>query len=154
MTLNRFDLSPIEVLSQNWALVVDRFIIHVNQHHLLPVHQSVYRPDHSTETAIATVHKGIARAVDNGDVSALILLDLSSAFDTVDHVVLLEVLEERFGVKNVELEWARSYLSDRTRCFCVASQTSTPVQLTCSVPQGSVIDPVIGRRCVHGRRGY
>ena len=56
------------------------------------------------EMAIAIAHNDIVRAIDNGDVLVLILLDLSSAFDMVDYVVPLDVLEEHFDVKNIELE--------------------------------------------------
>ena len=93
------------------------------------------------KTAIAIVHNDIVGAIDNGDVSVLLLLDLISAFDTVDHAVLFETFEERFSVKNIELEWFRSYLSDRMQFIRVASQTSATVQLTFSAPQGSVIGP-------------
>ena len=69
------------------------------------------------------------------------LLELSAAFDTVDHGVLLDVLRHRFGVADVALNWFSSYLSDRTQSFSVVSGTLSPVNLTCSVPQGSVIGP-------------
>ena len=83
---------------------------------------------------MAIVHNDIVRAIDNGDVSVLIPLDRSSAFDTIDHASQLDVLEERFGVKNIELEWIPSY-------FRAASQTSAPVRLTCSFPQVLMIVP-------------
>ena len=72
--------------------------------------------------------------------SALVLLYLSAAFDTVDHAILLEVLTERFGVENLERDWFRSYHTRRTQIFTTPSGSSTPVVLTFSVPQGSVID--------------
>ena len=130
-----FNLSFVLKLMER--LVVNRFNLYVNQQYLLPVYQSAYRPNHSMEMAIVIIHNDIVQAMNNGDVSVLILLDLSSAIDIVDHAVLLAVLEERFCIKNIELEWFRPYLS----VFCVASQTSASVQLTCSMPQGSVIDP-------------
>ena len=60
------------------------------------------------------MHNDIVREIDAGDVSALVLLDLSAAFDTVDHGVLLDVLNLRFGIENRVLAWFRSYLSNRT----------------------------------------
>ena len=69
----------------------------------------------------------------------MVLLDLSAAFDTVDHDVLLDVLQKRFGVECCALDWFRSYLSNRTQSFCVTSGLSAPVSLPCSVPQGSRI---------------
>ena len=100
-----------------------------------------YRQHHSTETAVTIVHNDIVRATDAGLVSVLVLLDLSAAFDTVDHSVLLDVLTERFGVEKRELEWFRSYHTGRTQTFKTPSGSSGPVTLTCSVPQGSVIGP-------------
>jgi len=60
----------------------------MNRHHLLPVFQSAYRPNHSTETALARIMNDMILVVDDGRVGALTLLDLSAAFDTVDHSVL------------------------------------------------------------------
>ena len=105
------------------------------------MHQSAYRQHHSTETTITIVHNDIVRAIDAGEVSLLVLLDLSAAFDTVDHGILLEVLQDRFGVQDRALNWFKSYLSNCTQSFCVESKMSDPVSLTCSVSQGSVISP-------------
>ena len=73
-------------------LVANRFTSHVNLHTLLPAQQSTYRPFHSTETAVLSVHNDLVYAVDDCRVSQLVLLDLSAAFDTVDHQVLLCML--------------------------------------------------------------
>ena len=88
---------------------------HVDSYNLLPERQSAYRRFHSTETAIAVVHNDLVRAADADHVTALVglLLDLSSAFDTVDHHILLSVLQQRFGVDGLVMDWFRSYLSDR-----------------------------------------
>ena len=70
-----------------------RFSEHAELHQLLPKRQSVYRVHHSTETAITAVHNNLVRNIDqSGQVSVLVLLDLSSAFDTVDHNILLDAL--------------------------------------------------------------
>ena len=76
-----------------------------------------------------------------GFVSALVLLDLSAAFDTVYHAILLEVLTERCGVQNLEFDWFRSYHIGRTQTLTTPGGSSAPVALTCSVPHGSVIEP-------------
>lgn len=108
---------------------------------MLPSRQSAYRANCSTETALLAVHNDIIRAIDSGKVSALVLLDLSSAFDTVDHSVLLKTLEERFGIKGTTLDWFQSYLSGRKQAFKVANQQSATYDVDCSVPQGSVLGP-------------
>ena len=76
-----------------------RLSAHFESHCLLPSRQSAYRAHRSTETAIIAVHDEIVRAIDAGDVCALVLLDLSAAFDTVDHDSLLRVLQVRSYVQ-------------------------------------------------------
>jgi len=85
--------------------VAVRFVIHCDQNGLLPVRQSAYRRHHSTETAVLIVYNDIVRAVDKGQVVPLVLLDLSSAFDTVDHDCLLSVLQCRFSVDGDAMTW-------------------------------------------------
>ena len=77
-----------------------RLSVHIESQQLLPSRQSAYRAHHSTETAITSVHDKTVRTIDAGDMCAVVLLDLSAAFDTVDHSTLLSVLSRRFGVAN------------------------------------------------------
>ena len=77
---------------------------------LLPVHQSAYRKCHSTETALLKVVTDLTEAIDVGDHALLGLLDLSAAFDTVDHDVLAERLSKTYGIHSTTLDWLRSYL--------------------------------------------
>jgi len=79
--------------------------------------QSAYRLFHSAETAVLKVLADILRALDNGDVAVLTLLDLSAAFDTVDHVLLLRRLETSYGIGGYALRWFMSYLSGCTQYF-------------------------------------
>jgi len=88
------------------------------------------------------VHDEIVRCVDSGDVCALVLLDLSAAFDTVDHQTLVRVLSYRFGVKDAAFYWCKSYLLERMLRVCVNAQQSEPQSVDCSVPQGSVLSPM------------
>jgi hypothetical protein len=123
-------------------VVASRFSGHAELNKLLPVRQSAYRRHHSTETAVVSVLNDIIRAIDNGEVAALVLLDLSAAFDTVDHAILLDVLQHRFAVDAVPLLWLTSYLTDRTQIYTVDGIQSAPIHLNCSVPQGSVLGPL------------
>ena len=80
-------------------------------HNLLPTFQSGFRLGHSTETAILCVLSDILAAVDRGDFAVLVLLDLSTAFNTVDHDILLERLQRTFGFNGNVLRWVASYLT-------------------------------------------
>jgi len=113
----------------------------MDKYSLLPKTQSAYRDHHSTETALVRVHNDIVTAIDHGDVCALVLLDLSAAFDTVDHSILLDVLQNRFGVVDNAQKWIDSYLSDRTQQVCVETDLSTISPMPYGVPQGSVLGP-------------
>ena len=134
------NLSFISKLVERVA--ANRFIRHAEGNALFPVDQSSYRQNHSTETAVLCVHNSIVCAVDQKRMVALVLLDLSAAFDTVDHATLLTVLQRRFGVCDTALAWLQSYLSDRTQKFLVDGVMSLPINVNCSVPQGSVFGPV------------
>jgi len=122
-------------------LVNRRLTIHAENQFLFSPTQSAYRTNHSTETALVRIHNDIVTAIDQRDVCALVLLDLSAAFDTVDHTILVEVLRTRFGIDGDALSWINSYLSDRTQVVSVGSAVSTVRDLRCGVPQGSVLGP-------------
>jgi hypothetical protein len=114
----------------------------VEDNKLFPDNQSAYRRFHSTETAVVLVFNDLVRAIDNGKVSALVLLDMSAAFDTVDHDVLLTVLNRRFALDDTALSWFRSYLTNRTQTFSYSGTQSDTFPLECSVPQGTILGPV------------
>ena len=110
---------------------------------LLPARQSGFRPGHSTETAVLHVLSDILLAIDRGDLAALILLDLTAAFDTVDHDILLQRLQMSFGINDVALQWFQSYLLGRSQYVRRGNARSTIVTLMCGVPQGSVLGPIL-----------
>ena len=74
-------------------------------HSMMPIHQSAYRRNHSTETALLKVFRDLQMAKDRGQVSALCLLDLTAAFDTVDHELLLRRLQRTLGICGSALAW-------------------------------------------------
>jgi len=85
----------------------------LDSNNTMPKEQSGYRRYHSTETAATKVYNDLLLAADDGDVTALCLLDLTAAFDTVDHDLLICRLERQFGLRGVVLQWFRSYLTGR-----------------------------------------
>ena len=91
--------------------------------------------------AVVIVHNDIVHATDSGLVLTLVLLDLSAAFDTVGHCILLDMLSSQFGVTDRAYEWFSSYLTSRTQVISTNTSTSEAVALTCGVPQGSVVGP-------------
>jgi hypothetical protein len=124
-------------------LVAKQLTSFLEQHHLLPPYQSGFRRGFSTETATAKVPSDLLDAVDRGDTALLALLDLSAAFDTVDHDVLLERLSRSFGVSGDALEWFRSYLSGRSQYVRCGGDISDVADVICGVPQGSVLGPIL-----------
>ena len=106
------------------------------------VYQSAYRQFHSTETALTCVMNDILLALDQRKSVFLVLLDLSAAFDTIDHQLLLGRLAGRIGLSGVPLRWVSSYLTDRTQFLSVSNERSECHQLTNGVPQGSVLGPI------------
>ena len=84
------------------------------EHKLFPEFQSAYRRVHSTETAVLKVFSDIIDAIEKGQLALLSLLDLSAAFDTVDHFIMRERLERSYGVGGSSLRWFESYLTGRS----------------------------------------
>ena len=104
--------------------------------------QSAYRSGHSTETALLRVHSDIVSAIDKGRGVFLILLDLSAAFDTVDHMILLSFLKDYIGLDGPALKLFETYLTKRTQCISIKGVLSELSELAYGVPQGSVLGPI------------
>ena len=109
----------------------------------IPKFKSGFRKHHSTETALLKVQNDILMSVDNKEVTLLVLLDLSAAFDTIEHPILLNILQQDFGVTGTALNWFDSFLSDRIQLILVSDKTSDYFNLDCGVPQGSCMGPVL-----------
>ena len=105
--------------------------------------QSAYKSFHSTETALLRVQNDILCALDRNESVILVLLDLSAAFDTVDHTLLVTRLSTCFGFHGTVLKWLKSYLSSRKLFVKVGNSHSSQRALKCGVPQGSVLGPLL-----------
>ena len=124
-------------------VVASRLHFHLIINDLYEEYQSSYRKLHSTKTALVSVHDDILRAIDDNKCILLIMLDLSAAFDTVDHEILLRRLSCMLGISGSALQWFRSYLTDRKQKVVVNDVFSKSTSLTCGVPQGSVLGPIL-----------
>ncbi|PIK42871.1 putative neutral ceramidase C [Apostichopus japonicus] len=102
---------------------------HLTANNLNEKMQSAYRKSHSTETAILKVQSDLLSSLDKGYVTALIMLDLSAAFDTLDHKTMLQRFEYTFGVTGDALSWMSSYLCDRRQVVTTGDHHSEPVIL-------------------------
>jgi len=102
-------------------LVAGQLMDYMSTASLHPPIQSGLRPGYSTETAVLRALSDILLAVDRGDLTALILLDLTAAFDTVDHDILLQRLKMSLGFTDVALQWLQLYLVGRSP-YTVQSQ--------------------------------
>ena len=110
-------------------------------HDRLTLHQSGNRSLHSTETLSLLVTDGIFRAMDCGQITAMVLIDLSKAFDSLCHSKLLSNLK-LLGTSEKALLWFKSYLSDRQLCTRIGTSLSDPITVTHGVPQGSILFPL------------
>ena len=115
---------------------------HLQSQSLLEPFQSLYQKCHSTETALVRVVNDLLQASGSGCVSILSLLDLSAAFDTIDHNILITRLRSIFDCSGTVLDWFISYLSCRTQSVFVGHE-STPSVLQCGVLQVSVLGPLL-----------
>ena len=110
---------------------------------IMALFQSAYRAGHSTETALTRVHNDVLRAIDDGQCVILVLLDLSSAFNTVDHSILSNRLNRCFGIGGKALTWFRSYLLNRSQFVYVENERSSSRFLRYGVPHGFVLGPTL-----------
>jgi len=122
-------------------VVLDQLQLFLKCNDISEKFQSGFKSAHSTESALLRVLNDIYRSTDTGDSVALVLLDLSAAFDTIDHSILISRLECDVGLKGIVLQWFQSYLSGRTFRVKLGNCSSSVAHLTCGLPQGSILSP-------------
>ena len=115
---------------------------HNEQHQLMPSYHSAYLQHHSCETSLLKLTSDILWSMEDQNITAVLALDLSAAFDTTDHNILLQVLKNQYGIDGKALDWYNSYLHPRSCVVQVKGSKSTLQLLEFSVPQGSCGDPV------------
>jgi hypothetical protein len=123
-------------------IACSRLTEHMDINNLANPYQSAYRALHSTESALIKVKNDIMFSLDANRAVLLVLLDLSAAFDTIDHNILITRLSERICVKGNALQWFRSYLADWSTQVEIAGELSDPTVMQFGLPQGSVVGPI------------
>lgn len=129
-----------KVIEKSVAIQVHNYL---NCYGLFPSLQSAYRKHHSTESALLRVSNDIFGILDSQREVILVLLDLSAAFDTIDHHLLLTRLRTYFNFTEIVLQWFSSYLLDRFQQVTISDSTSSPRCLEYEVPQGSILGPLL-----------
>jgi hypothetical protein len=137
-------ISHLSFLSKLTERIVKvRLVDHLSTNNLINSFQSAYIKHHSTETTLLSVHDHIIKAISHQQITCLTLLDLSAAFDTIDHSILLERLSSWFGISSTALSWVKSYLVNRSFHVSIDNSKSSIFQLLYGVPQGSVLGPLL-----------
>ena len=138
---------PVSNLSYISKLVERAVVNQLNDHLKLncpmPDRQSAYRVGYSTETSALRLKSDILQDMDNQRVVVLVQIDLSAAFDTIDHTLLLDELNRKYGIEGTVLSWFKSYLSGRTMSVFLDGESSCSKKLDIGVPQGSCLGPIL-----------
>ena len=137
---------PISVLSSFSKIfekaVYTRLENYINYNNILSSKQYGFRSKYSTYMAMLDMCNNITDSVDNKLFSVGIFIDLAKAFDTINHKILLTKLEH-YGIRGITLQWFSDYLSNRKQYVSVSNVNSNYADITCGVPQGSVLGPLL-----------
>uniref|UniRef100_A0A672HHM4 Reverse transcriptase domain-containing protein n=1 Tax=Salarias fasciatus TaxID=181472 RepID=A0A672HHM4_SALFA len=136
--------TPVALLSQ-FSKIFEKLFDNrlekcIDKHSLLTNSQYGFRKTRSTSLAITEAMEEISNAMDNKKYAIGLFIDLKKAFDTINHRILVDKLE-RYGIRGVALEWVKNYLSNRKQFVNMGNTTSDCLNITCGVPQGSVLGP-------------
>ena len=122
------------VFNQIVAYIAENKLMHPNHH--------AYRSEHNTTTALLQMYDIWLDSLEKGDLAGVCFLDMSAAFDVVDHSLLISKLE-LYGLDKNVLSWLSSYLTDRSQCVSIDGSLSRFLQVRHGVPQGSILGPLL-----------
>ena len=123
-------------------LVHEQVQEYLDKNKILYRYQSGFRPFHSTDTCLSYLSDKIIQGLENRMSTGMILIDLQKAFDTIDHEIFLEKIKY-LGFADSVIFWFRSYLTKRTFYVNIGKDSSSPGELSCGVPQGSILGPLV-----------
>ena len=136
-------VSNIKVMAKVVEMAAaSRLTEHLNSCGLTEKFQSAYKPLHSTESALLRVKNDFIAAIDNHRAVLLVMLDLSAAFDTIDHNIFVHRLKQEFSISDTALDWFSSYLRNRTNRVCIYGASSATHIMEFGFPQGSIMGPI------------
>ena len=148
LDFNVFDnfrpVSNLEFLGK----IIERIVFSRLQDHMTKINycnntQFGYKKSHSTELLLLKFMNDLLVGIDSKNGVVVLLIDLSAAFDTVNHKKLLNILFNELRICGTALKWFKSFLSNRTQRVLIGSSLSESIILTCGVPQGSVLGPIL-----------
>ena len=122
-------------------IIYNRLYDYLTNLHILCDNQFGFRKNHSTTLALIDLHEKISSAIDRGELAVGVFLDLSKAFDTVNHSILFDKLEH-YGIRGLALKWIKSYFSNRLQFVEYNGYVSSCANIMCGVPQGSILGPL------------
>ena len=123
-------------------IVYDQLSKHLAIHNILYKYQSGFRRSYSTETALIDLSDRIKFCMDKGLYTGMVMIDLQNAFDTVNHAIMSDKLGA-IGCDDGSVNWFNSYLSNRSQFIDIKGTLSDRGEVTCGVPQGSILGPLL-----------
>ena len=123
-------------------VMLSRLKIFLETNQIISEQQYGFQKTKSTTLAVLDLLNNIVESFENKSVCSVVFLDFAKAFDTVNHNILIDKLEN-YGLRGIPKKWFKSYLTDRQQIVCINEKLSSKLTVDCGVPQGSVLGPIL-----------